>query len=361
MGTRRGARRTPYVRRSAARARQQSRWAFFSSLLRPQAGRTTLQHTMTTPEMVLSATRDVSRALTKASRSNFYYAFLFLPKRKREGLYSVYAFCRVTDDLVDEALSAPMGAGASTAGRSDIRTVTPPMSSSPADTPLERLTAWRAELRASFRGQASHPVTRRLAETAQTFGIPHEYFEELLNGVEMDLTGSRYPTFDDLQQYCYRVAGVVGLMCIQIFGYSHPGTRTYAQHLGTAFQLTNILRDLASDGERGRVYLPQEDLERFGYPEAELLARRMTPAFRDLMRFEVERARQFYGAARSSLPVEDRRNMLSAEIMATIYARILDRIEASGYNVFSRRIRLSDTHRLCLALGCWARHQFRVG
>jgi phytoene synthase len=316
---------------------------------------------------VPSATRDVSRALTRASRSNFYYAFLFLPKHKREALYAVYAFCRVTDDLVDEAAGASSDP-TQAASRTSASPGTLPSAGTPspagifssAGTPIERLKAWRAELEACFRGEATHPVTQRLAETIRTFRIPRGYFEELLNGVEMDLVKSRYATFADLQQYCYRVAGVVGLMCIEIFGYSQPATRTYAQHLGTAFQLTNILRDLATDGERGRIYLPQEDLERFGVAEADLLERRVTPAFLDLMRFEVGRARQFYTAARAALPAEDRRTMLAAEIMGAIYARILDRIDAAGYDVFSRRIRLSDTHRLWLALGCWARHRLRT-
>ena len=294
------------------------------------------------------ATRDISRALTKASRSNFYYAFLCLPKRKRDALYSVYAFCRVTDDLVDEALS--ITAGAAPASRAPVA----------AGTPLERLKSWRAELEACFRGEAAHPVTARLAEVIRDFRIPHAYFEELLNGVEMDLTTSRYATFADLQQYCYRVAGVVGLMCIEIFGYRQSATRVYAERLGTAFQLTNILRDLAADAERGRIYLPQEDLRRFGYSEQDLQQRRMPPEFSDLMRFEVERARQFYAAARAILPAEDRRSMLAAEIMGAIYSRILDRIEARGYDVFSTRIRLSNAHRLWLAIACWAKHRLRV-
>lgn len=302
-----------------------------------------------------STARDISRALTRASRSNFYYAFLFLPRHKREALYAVYAFCRVTDDLVDETAATPSGHGQPAAG-------TPPPAGipSPAGTPVERLKTWREELEACFRGEATHPVTQRLAETIRTFRIPHGYFEELLNGVEMDLAKFRYATFAELQQYCYRVAGVVGLMCIEVFGYTNPMTRTYAQHLGTAFQLTNILRDLATDGERGRIYLPQEDLKRFGVTEADLLERRLTPAFLDLMRFEVGRARQFYAAARAALSAEDRRTMLAAEIMRAIYTRILDRIEGTGYDVFSRRIRLSDTQRLWLALHCWVRHRLRT-
>jgi len=321
--------------------------------------------------------RDVSRALTRASRSNFYYAFLFLPRAQREALYTVYAFCRVTDDLVDEAAplvgtlssgdSPPLpgvipGATAPPAGVVfPAGTPSPAGIVLPAGNPMERLKAWRAELDACFRGEATHPVTRRLAQTIHAFRIPHTYFEELLNGVEMDLTTSRYATFAELQQYCHRVAGVVGLMCIEIFGYRHPATRTYAERLGTAFQLTNILRDLGTDADRGRIYLPQEDLERYRVPEADLLARRKSPAFDEMMRFEVGRARQFYAAARAVLPAEDRRSMLAAEIMATIYARILDRIEAANYDVFSRRIRLSDMHRLWLAAGCWTRQRLRLG
>ncbi len=305
-----------------------------------------MSHTGAVPR----TSRDVSRALTRASRSNFSYAFLFLPRAQRQALYTVYAFCRVTDDLVDEA--APPADILLPAG-----TPSPAGGVMPAGPPIERLKAWRAELDACFRGEPTHPVTDSLAETILTFRIPHIYFEELLNGVEMDLTKSRYATFAELQQYCYRVAGVVGLMCIEIFGYRHPATRMYAERLGTAFQLTNILRDLGTDVDRGRIYLPQEDLKRFGVPEAHVLARRKSPAFDELMRFEVGRARQFYAAARSALPAEDRRNMLAAEIMGTIYAGILDRIEAFNYDVFSRRIRLSDTHRLWLAMRCWVRHR----
>jgi phytoene synthase len=319
--------------------------------------------------------RDVSRVLTRASRSNFSSAFLFLPRAQRDALYSVYAFCRVTDDLVDEATPTAgilLPAGTPSAAGGVMPAGPPPAGiflpagnpppagvSMPAGTPIERLKAWRAELDACFRGEPTHPVTQRLAETILAFRIPHAYFEELLNGVEMDLTKSRYATLAELQQYCYRVAGVVGLMCIEIFGYRHPATRTYAERLGTAFQLTNILRDLGTDADRGRIYLPQEDLERFGVAEADVLARRKSPAFDQLMRFEVGRARQMYAAAENALPPEDRRRMLAAEIMGAIYARLLERIEDANYDVFSRRIRLSKAHRLWLATRCWARHRLR--
>jgi phytoene synthase len=282
-------------------------------------------------------TDGVCRAVTKASRSNFAYAFLVLPKSKREALYAIYAFCRISDDVVDEASSA--GAPGAV----------------PA-TPAERLKAWRAELDACFRGEPRHPVTRRLAEVLDRLPIPRIYFEELLNGVEMDLGKVRYATFAELEQYCYRVAGVVGLMCIEVFGYSRPETRRYAEHLGTAFQLTNILRDVGCDGAKGRIYLPQEDLARFGCADADILDRRLTPAFRELMRFQVARARAFYDAARAALPSADRKPMLPAEIMRAIYVRLLRQIEDRAFDVYSRPIRLSDARRLTLAFGCWARH-----
>ena len=217
------------------------------------------------------------RTVTKASRSSFTYAFMVLPKPQREALYAIYAFCRISDDLVDQP-AFPDVAG----------------SGSPAATvPAERLGAWRAELDACFRGAPTHPVTRRLAEVLRTIPIPRVYFESLLSGMEMDLVKTRYASFAELEQYCYRVAGVVGLMCIEIFGYTRPETRIYAERLGTAFQLTNILRDLGQDGEAGRIYLPQEDLARFGCTEADILGHRLTPAFRELMNFEVGRARAF--------------------------------------------------------------------
>lgn len=285
----------------------------------------------------VAATDGVCRAVTKASRSNFAYAFLVLPKAKRDALYAIYAFCRISDDVVDEAAAANGPGPGSVA-------------------PAERLAAWRAELDACFRGTPRHAVTQRLAEVLTRLPIPRTYFDELLNGVEMDLVKTRYATFAELEQYCYRVAGVVGLMCIEVFGYSRSETRRYAEHLGTAFQLTNILRDVGCDGAKGRIYLPQEDLARFGCAEAEILERRLTPAFRALMRFQVARAESYYDAARGALPRVDRRPMLPAEIMRAIYSRLLRQIEDRAFDVYTRPIRLSDARRLTLAIGCWARH-----
>jgi phytoene synthase len=287
-------------------------------------------------------------AVTKRSGSNFYYSFLFLPPDRREAMYTVYAFCREVDSAVDDA--------------------------PPGSNPVETLARWRSELAAAYHGAPTHPVTISLAEHIARLPIPQDYFEDLINGVEMDLTTARYRTFEELYTYCYRVASVVGLICLRVFGTRSPGASDYAVHLGLAFQLTNILRDIATDAERGRIYIPLEDLARFGCSEAELLhynahnppnahsaqdpSRTPSPAFVELMRFECARAREYYHKARQAveaLPASDRRALTVAEIMRGVYARILDRIEASNYRVFGPRITLAPAHRLAIAAGVWLR------
>jgi phytoene synthase len=272
--------------------------------------------------------------LTRKSRSNFYYSFLFLSKEKREAMYAVYAFCRSVDDVAD--------------------------SNAPVRDKQELLDGWRRELDRCYDGNPQHPITVKLARSIQTFPIPKEYFEELITGVEMDLVHSRYPTFHELYEYCYRVAGVVGLMCIEIFGYRNPKAKDYAVNLGVALQLTNIMRDLKVDAERGRIYLPQDELARFGYHEDELLRGAYTPAFFELIRFVGSRARQYFDNARQLLAVEDRRSLFAAEIMGTIYYRLLETIEASGYRVFDRTITLPTSHKLWIALSIWARSTCEV-
>lgn len=277
---------------------------------------------------------EYARRLTKVSGTNFYYAFLFLPRPKREAIYGVYAFCRRSDDIVD---LARVGAG-------------------PGEAAAE-LARWRQELAACYRGEATHPIMVRLADIVRQFRIPQAYFEELIAGVEMDLLVSRYPTFPDLRQYCRRVASMVGLICIEIFGYTNPGARVYAEQLGIAFQLTNILRDLGVDLKAGRIYLPQEDLDRFGVAEADLLRRARTEAFAALMRFQAERARSFYRAAAEALPPEDRRSLLAAEIMRGIYADLLRAIERGGFDVFGGPVSLPRYRKLSIAAGLWLRHK----
>lgn len=277
--------------------------------------------------------RTNSRTITRQSGSNFYYAFLFLPKPKREALYAVYAFCRLSDDLVDDS-----HAGAD---------------------PAAALTRWRKVLDTYFQDGVGPSVIAAVGQAARRFNIPKVYFEELLNGMEMDLTRARYATFEELYPYCYRVASIVGLICIEIFGYTNPQTKTYAEQLGIAFQLTNILRDVGVDAQRGRIYLPQDELKRFGYSEEELLAKRYNSAFMELMRFQCERARGFFRAASAALSAEDERSLLAAEIMRAIYYRLLLRIEAQQYDVFHKNIVIGKPQKLLLAGGLWLRSALR--
>jgi phytoene synthase len=267
--------------------------------------------------------------LTRKSRSNFYYAFLFLSREKREAIYAVYAFCRSVDDVAD-----------GTASLEEKRL---------------QLTEWRRELDRCYAGEPRHPITVKLAQSLRRFRIPKEHFEELIAGVEMDLTQNRYRTFRDLYEYCYRVAGVVGLMCIEIFGYRNPKAKDYAINLGVALQLTNIMRDVRTDAARGRIYLPQEELARFGCHEQELLQGCYTPAFLAVMGCMGTCARQYFQNARELLASEDRPALLAAEIMGAIYYRLLESIEASGYRVFDRTITLSIQKKVWLALSIWAR------
>ncbi|MFQ5846331.1 MAG: presqualene diphosphate synthase HpnD [Candidatus Methylomirabilales bacterium] len=272
--------------------------------------------------------------LVKKSQSSFYYSFLFLPRPKREAIYAVYALSRSVDDIADDPGDVAEKA--------------------------ERLKAWREELDRCYAGRPTHPITTQLRDCLDRYPVPQRYFEELLAGVEMDLTISRYSTFADLHRYCYRVASVVGLICIEIFGYRHETTKAYAVNLGLALQLTNILRDLKTDGRRGRIYLPQEDLQRFEYREDDLLNGRYTPAFFSLMRFEADRARESFRQAAASLHPEDRKNMVAAEIMGRIYRETLEAIERKNYRVFGDRIALSTARKLQLALTTWTQHRFTV-
>jgi phytoene synthase len=215
------------------------------------------------------------------------------------------------------------------------------------------------ELAQALRGSSTFPLLNQLSGTARKFNIPVDHFYDLIRGMEMDLGKTRYETFEELCEYCYLVASTVGLMCRQIFGYKNESTREYAINLGIALQLTNILRDVKDDAKRGRIYLPQEDLHRFGYTEEDLLAGRYTPAFVDLMRFECERARQYFDAARNALKDEDKYYFFAARIMWSIYAHLLRRIERSNYNVFGHRIALPRFLKLLIAFRYWLSHQLK--
>ncbi len=271
--------------------------------------------------------------VTRASNTNFYYSFRLLPKHKREALHAVYAFCRYTDDIVDEEADEGQKA--------------------------QLLRAWQRELGQALRGTSSYPLLNQLSAVARRFRIPVHYFYELFQGMEMDLRKTRYKTFEELKEYCYLVASSVGLICRHIFGYRNESTREYAISLGIALQLTNILRDIKDDARRGRIYIPQEDLQRFGYAEADLLACRYTPQFVRLMQFEVERARWYFDAARDALGNEDKYYFFPARIMWSVYAHILNRIEASGYNVFERRISIPSFLKLLITLRYWLSHRLK--
>jgi len=268
-----------------------------------------------------------STAITRSSKTSFYYSFSLLPKQKREAIHAVYAFCRYTDDLVDEGTDRPRQHAL--------------------------LRRWRLELERALDGTSSYPLLNQLSATAHRFNIPVEHFHELIRGVEMDLWKTRYESFEELREYCYLVASSVGLMCRRIFGYRNESTREYAINLGIALQLTNILRDVKDDARRGRIYLPREDLRRFGVTEEDILSSRYSTAFQELMRFECDRARWYFDAAREALRDEDKYFFFAARIMWSIYAHTLRRIERARYDVFSRRIGISRPLKAMIALRYW--------
>jgi phytoene synthase len=275
---------------------------------------------------------DLSAILARRSGSNFYYSFLFLPRRKRQAIYALYAFCRTVDDAVDQGSASP----------SEQRRI---------------LGEWRVELARAYGGHPTQPIALHLAEVVRAFPVQRQHLEAILDGVEMDIDKRRYATFEELFEYCYRVAGAVGLACIEVFGYTDPRAREYAVNLGVALQLTNILRDLRADGERGRIYLPLDELRRFGYSEEDLLHGRYTRAFGALMRFQADRAHAYFRAARAALPRADRRRLVAAEIMGAIYHALLRELEARRFRVFERRVRVSTPRKIALALGVYLRRQ----
>lgn len=282
------------------------------------------------------------KRLTTSRATNFYYSFVFLPREKREAIEAVYAFARRGDDVADSGLTPEEAAHEIDLYREALDSCY-----------VENLPVGKA-LPPARDGDSSLAA---LADAVRRFKIPRQYFEDLILGLEMDLRmdagGARYETFDDLSVYSYRVAGTIGLIAIEIFGYRNPQAREYALNLGQALQLVNIIRDAQSDALRGRVYLPREDLERFGVGQEGLARGEYNSALVELMQFECDRARERFGAARSKLAKEDRRSMIAAEIMAAIYWRLLKRIEARAYNVFGERVSLSRTEKFWTALSVY--------
>ncbi len=244
-------------------------------------------------------------------------------------MHTVYAFCRQIDDIVDD---------------------NPSRESSVILKKRERLQWWRNEIDKLYTSEASPAYLLPLSTVIKSFAIPKQYFHTLIDGCERDLMRRRYETFDDLKDYCYGVASIVGLISIEIFGYKYDETKEYAVNLGYALQLTNILRDIKQDKDRGTIYLPLEDLERFQYTEQDLMNEVYDERFVALMEFEARRAREYYNKARSALRSDERITMFAAEIMDAIYYRILEKIELKSYNVFGKRISVSTIHKVWIAL-----------
>lgn len=273
-----------------------------------------------------------SRAITRKSASNLALAFVLLPKAKRDGMSSLYAFCREVDDVADE-------------------------DSIPVEIRRKRLALWRDDVRRACTGQKPELIVNvELQPIIQRYGLPFEHFDELIKGVEMDLDVNRYADYTELELYCYRVASVVGLLSIEIFGYRDVKCREYAVCLGKALQLTNILRDVRVDAERGRIYLPQTELTRFGVTSEEILRLEYSERFFQLAQSVAARARDFYQKARNALPVHDRRSMVAAELMGSVYWRLLRKLEAERFNAFGAKpTRLTKTQKLFLIVKAWVR------
>ena len=263
------------------------------------------------------------------SGSSFYYSFMFLPAERRQAITALYAFCREVDDVVDECHDLSL-----------------------AQTKLEW---WRQELGRVYGGTPTHPVGHALKDVIKGFRLPQEQLLEIIDGMAMDLSQTRYLDFKGLQLYCYRVASVVGLLAAEIFGYQDRQTLKYAHDLGLAFQLTNIIRDVGEDARRGRIYLPIEDLQRFNVPAKDLLEARYSDAFRALMAFQAERAEKFYDQAFAQLPAVDRKAQRPGLVMAAIYRTLLREIAADGFKVLDRRTSLTPLRKVWLAGTTWLR------
>ncbi len=261
-----------------------------------------------------------SKLITAKSKSNFSSAFYFLSPEKREAIRRVYAFFRVIDDVVDEEPNI--------------------------DRQKELLSAWRGELIRMYEGLTIVPLLKELNESVVRFKIPQEYFLKLIEGCEMDLFKKRYETFDELYQYCYRVASMVGLVCMKIFEYNEPDADIVAIDLGLALQLTNIIRDVGCDLDKGRIYLPQEDLKKFGVTEDTLLQKTKTPQFLNLMQFEYDRAITYYQAGSSKFGKDKKGQLLAAKIMAQVYKKLLMKIKKQNFPTLSKRVRLNTFEKM---------------
>jgi phytoene synthase len=264
--------------------------------------------------------------ITAQSKSNFSLSFLFLPKTQRESITAFYAFSRVVDDAVDEHDAAEAA---------------------------RLMDFWKEEVRLAYEGIPTHPVTQSLQKTIQRFQIPRKYLDLLVEGCAWDLTKTRYQSYDELYQYCYRVAGCIGLTCMKIFEQEGPEAEQAAEELGVALQLTNILRDVGEDAKRGRLYLPLEDLKLYRLSEAEVLSEKVGPKYFLLMKLMSERAELLYHRAFTKMEKMPRRPLIAAWMMGRVYFELLQKIKKSQFDVFGRKIRISKLQKFLIALGEW--------
>jgi phytoene synthase len=273
-----------------------------------------------------------SRALTKKSASNLALAFILLPREKRDAMSALYAFCRAVDDVADE---------------DSILT----------EKRREQLAAWRDDIQRACQNKSPQfTLNQEFAPVIQQFKLPFALFDELIKGCEMDLETLRYENFEELELYCYRVASVVGLLSIEIFGYRNAGVHEYAVHLGKALQLTNILRDVKNDAARGRIYLPRTEMQKYNVSEQDVLEGRFSENYYALASSVAGRARNYYALAQKTLPAEDRQAMVAAELMGSVYWRLLQKLERGRFNVFGPQpLKLSKPHKLALIFQSWLR------
>ncbi|HRE10276.1 MAG TPA: squalene/phytoene synthase family protein [Ignavibacteria bacterium] len=270
--------------------------------------------------------------ITQSSKTNFLYSFSLLPKDKYEAINTVYAFCRQTDDIVDNEMDST-------------------------ELKFRKIREWKNEFEKALKGTSSYALLNQVTKIIRNFNIPVEPFFELIKGMEADLQVSRYKDFNTLYQYCFRAAATVGLMCIEIFGYKTQSAKEYAVNLGIALQLTNILRDVKFDALNGRIYLPEEDMKKFGYTEDDLMNFRYNESFVELMKYECKRARDYFEKANNAFAKEDRKQLFPARIMQKIYFNILQKIEKMNYNVFSKKAKVSKLKKLYYTFGVFVKYK----
>jgi 15-cis-phytoene synthase len=275
---------------------------------------------------------NTGKEITKQSKTNFRYSFSLLPKAKNDAINTIYAFCRRTDDIVDNY----------NPNKEEKR---------------KELYLWKEEFTRSLSDQVEDKLLNDTSEVIKRFNIPLEPFYDLIRGMEMDLDKTRYETFDELYEYCYCAAGTVGLMCIEIFGYTNPKTKDFAIAQGIALQLTNILRDVKKDAANGRIYIPLEDMRTYGYTEEDLIANKYDGNFTKLMKFEADRAREYYRKAEGLLSKEDKGLMFAARIMNHIYFDLLKKIEIKEFNVYANDIKVSKIKKLFWTFGVYFKYR----